>query len=271
MIRALIVDDEPAARRGIRHLLAADDEISVVGECRNGSEAVQAIGELRPEILFLDIQMPEMDGFGVLRAIGDRPPPAIVFVTAHDEYALRAFDVHALDYLLKPFTDERFYEAVRLAKHQARTGRLEQMRAHIVALLESLDRGAGETAGERAAADAEAPRGRYLERLAVKAEGRVVFVPVRDVDWIGAERDYVAVHAGRAEYVMRGTLKGLERQLDPSRFVRIHRSTIVNLDRIRSLEPYFRGDYVLTLHDDRKLRLSRRYRTRLERALGHDL
>jgi len=230
-IRALVVDDEPAARAAIRTLLADDSEIQVVGECADGRTALDAIRSEAPDILFLDVQMPEMDGFTLLGELEPVELPVVVFVTAYDQYALRAFEVHALDYLLKPFDDERFRRAVAHAKQQVRQGKLGALSA-------------------------------------IKAGGRVTILGVKDIDWIEAEGDYVKIHAGRAWHLLRETMKHLETQFDPARFVRIHRSTIVNVERIKELQPYFRGEYVVILHDGTSLKLSRGYKEHLETALG---
>jgi two-component system LytT family response regulator len=256
-VRTLIVDDEPAARAAIRSLLADDPEVDVVGECADGRSALEGIREDAPELLFLDVQMPEMDGFTLLRQLDPTELPVVVFVTAYDQYALRAFDVHAVDYLLKPFDDTRFREAVARAKQLVRQGKLGALSQHLLALLDGSGR-----------PPAVVSNGEYLKRLVIKSGGRVTVVAVRDVDWIEAEGDYVKIHAGRAWHLLRETMKHLETQFDPVRFVRIHRSTIVNVERIKELQPYFRGEYVVILHDGTKLKLSRGYKEHLEGALG---
>ena len=256
-IRALVVDDEPAARAAIRALLADDTDIHIVGECADGRTALDAIRGQAPDLLFLDIQMPEMDGFTLLRRLDPAEIPVVLFVTAYDQYALRAFEVHALDYLLKPFDDERFREAVAHAKQQVRQGKLGALSEQLAALLEGVGRPAAATSN-----------GRYLKRLAIKAGGRVTILGVKDIDWIEAEGDYVKIHAGRAWHLLRETMKHLETQFDPARFVRIHRSTIVNVERIKELQPYFRGEYVVILQDGTSLKLSRGYKEHLEAALG---
>jgi len=256
-IRALVVDDEPAARAAIRALLADDTDIHIVGECADGRTALDAIRGQAPDLLFLDIQMPEMDGFTLLRRLDPAEIPVVLFVTAYDQYALRAFEVHALDYLLKPFDDERFREAVAHAKQQVRQGKLGALSEQLAALLEGVGRPPAATSN-----------GRYLKRLAIKAGGRVTILGVKDIDWIEAEGDYVKIHAGRAWHLLRETMKHLETQFDPARFVRIHRSTIVNVERIKELQPYFRGEYVVILQDGTSLKLSRGYKEHLEAALG---
>jgi two-component system, LytTR family, response regulator len=253
-IRTLIVDDERAARDGIRHLLAADPEIVVAGECSNGREAAAAIRDTAPDLVFLDVQMPELDGFGVLREVGAERAPAVVFVTAFDQYALRAFDVHALDYLLKPFTDDRFRQSLERAKQLVRQGRLGELSRKLAALLEQ---------------DEPAPtRARFLDRLVVKSGGKVTLLPVGEIEWIDAEGDYVRIHVGKTWHLLRETMKNLEDQLDGARFVRIHRSTIVNLEKVKELQPFFRGEYVVVLHNGTTLKLSRGYRDNLEARLG---
>jgi len=253
-IRTLIVDDEPAARDGIRHLLAADPEIVLAGECSNGREAAAAIRDTAPDLVFLDVQMPGLDGFGVLREVGVDRAPAVVFVTAFDQYALRAFDVNALDYLLKPFTDDRFRQSLERAKQLVRQGRLGDLSRKLAALLDH---------------DEPAPaRPRYLDRLVVKSGGKVTLLPVGEIEWIDAEGDYVRIHVGKTWHLLRETMKNLEDQLDSARFVRIHRSTIVNLEKVKELQPFFRGEYVVVLHNGTTLKLSRGYRDNLETRLG---
>src|SRR5213595_315633 len=225
MIRTIIVDDEPLARDVLREYLAADEDFEIVAECANGFEAVRAVTEHDPDVLFLDIQMPKLDGFEVLELL-DRSP-VVVFVTAYDQYALRAFEVHALDYLLKPFDDERFRRAVAHAKQQVRHGKIGALSDRLAALLDGVARPPAVTRN-----------GQYLKRLAIKAGGRVTILGVKDIDWIEAEGDYVKIHAGRAWHLLRETMKHLEAQFDPARFVRIHRSTIVNVERIKELQPY---------------------------------
>ncbi len=245
-IRALVVDDEPAARAAIRALLADDPDIHVVGECADGRTALDAIRGAAPDLLFLDVQMPEMDGFTLLGRLDPAELPVVVFVTAYDQYALRAFEVHALDYLLKPFDDERFRRAVAHAKQQVRQGKIGALSDRLAALLDGVARPPAVT----------------------RTGGRVTILGVKDIDWIEAEGDYVKIHAGRAWHLLRETMKHLEAQFDPARFVRIHRSTIVNVERIKELQPYFRGEYVVILHDGTSLKLSRGYKEHLEAALG---
>lgn len=262
-IRALIVDDEPVARDGIRTLLAGDPEIEIVGACADGREAVEAIESLSPQLVFLDVQMPEPDGFGVIECVGAEKMPVVIFVTAYDQYALKAFDVAALDYLLKPFDDERFALAVSRAKAQIRQGQVGDLSRQLITLLEVQTAQTSQT-------DAPSP-GRYLQRVMLKAGGRVVFLKVTEIDWIEAEGDYVRIHVRGGSHLLRDTMKRLEQQLDPSQFLRTHRSAIVNLDRIKELHPFFHGDYRVILKDGTELKLSRSRRQALEERLGRSL
>ncbi len=263
VIRTLIVDDEPAAREGIRVLLREDPDIEIMGECADGDSAARLMREDPPDLVLLDVQMPGRDGFDLLRDVGPDQLPAVVFVTAYDQYALRAFEVHAVDYLLKPFDDDRFRQALGRAKLQIRQGRTEHLRERLLALLR--DAPGGPAPG---APPSEPGTGGYLRRLAIKAAGRVTILGVKDIDWIEAEGDYVRVHVGKVWHLLRETMKHLETQFDPARFVRIHRSTIVNIERIRELQPYSRGEYAVLLHDGTSLKLSRRYKDHLESVLG---
>lgn len=268
-VRVVIVDDEPAAREGLRHLLSADPDVSVIGECANGREALTEIRRAAPDVLFLDVQMPGLDGFGVLRELGPDRVPVVVFVTAYDQYALHAFDVHAIDYLLKPFSDERFHEALARAKAHVRHGRLGELGRRLAALVAELEQPAPPSQAELPAPPRE--HDAYLDRLVIKSGGRVTLLRVTDIDWIDADGDYVRIHVGRQWHLLRETMKHLESQLDPRCFVRIHRSTIVNLERVKELQPFFRGEYVLVLHEGTTLKLSRGYREHLERMLGRAL
>lgn len=256
-IRTLIVDDEPLARRNLRVLLEKDSQIEIVEECRNGREAVKAINTLSPDLIFLDIQMPEMDGFDVLAHVGPEHIQAIIFVTAFDQYALKAFDVHALDYLLKPFDDERFAHALRRAKAQIEAHEINRLSKRLLALLE-------ERESERKGSSQQ--KG-YLTRLMLKDSGRVRLLKVDEIDFVEADGNYAKLHVGRATHLLREKMNDLEGRLDPARFVRIHRSIIVNLDRIKEMHPHFNGDYVVVLEDGRQLRMSRTRREHLEARL----
>ena len=253
-IRALIVDDEPLAREGIRMRLKQAPDIEVIGECGNGREAVTSIRRDLPDLVFLDIQMPRLDGFGVIEAIGVKQMPQVIFVTAYDEHALRAFEVSALDYLLKPVDGARFFEALERARNRLRGHNLE-------ALSERLQQMMAELKAER----------KYLERLSIKSgkAGRIVFLAIDEIDWIEAADNYVQVHAGRASHLLHATLSSLERKLDPAKFLRIHRSTIINLGRIKELHPLFHGEYQLVLKDGTQLTSGRGYRENLQKLLNN--
>lgn len=266
-IRVLIVDDEPIARRRMRRLLRLEEDVDVVEEVGSGREAIDVIKRERPDLVFLDVQMPDVDGFGVVEALGVEQMPPTIFVTAYNDYAVRAFDVNAIDYLLKPFDPERFKAAFQRARsHLEQVSSAEQGRK-IKALLEQvLGEGATASLGGASPNGSGAPaptRHRYVDRLMVKHDGRVFFVKASDVDWFEAAGNYVRIHTGKVSHLIRETMQRIETQLDPAMFVRIHRAVIVNLDRIRELQPWFAGDYVVILRDGRQLKLSRTYREHL--------
>jgi two-component system, LytTR family, response regulator len=254
-VRTLIVDDERMARKRLRTLLASDADIDIVAECGNGRDAVTEIQSRAPDLVFLDIQMPELDGFAVVETIGAERMPVTVFVTAFDQYALRAFDAHALDYLTKPFDRERFQMSLGRAKHQvglrAAASREAGAADRLLALLASLERTPQPT------------RPQYAERLMVKAGGRVVFLRADEVDWIEAAGSYVRLHVGRDVHLMHEGISTVAGRLDPAKFVRVHRSTVVNRDRVRELQPWFHGDAVAILRDGTKVTVSRTYRDAL--------
>jgi two-component system LytT family response regulator len=257
-LRVVIADDEPLARQRIRRLLRRETDVQVVGECADGAETVATVLRESPDLLFLDVQMPELDGFAVLRALPEDQVPVTVFVTAFDQYALRAFEARALDYLLKPFTETRFRTAFERAR--GLIGRPDASeRAALLSLLEQVR---GELRGRIRRTMTPA------DRLLVKAEGRVLVVPLAQVDYLEAARNHVRVHAGRSVHLLRETLGALEARLDPARFARIHRSTLVNLDRVAEIQPWFSGDAMVLLQGGAKLRLSRSYRQALEERLG---
>jgi two-component system, LytTR family, response regulator len=253
-IRTLIVDDEPLGRERIRSLIGDDAEIEVVGECSDGMQAVAAIERTRPDLVYLDVQMPEMDGFAVLDAIAGERMPAIIFVTAYDRYAVHAFEVHALDYLLKSFDRERFQDALRRAKEQVRRAQEGLWNERLTGLLEDLQ-----------------ARQTRLTRLVIRSAGRIFFLRVEDIDWLEAAGNYVSIHVGRESHLIRETLQSVEGRLDPEKFLRVHRSTVVNCDRIKELQPLFHGDYVVRLRDGTELTLSRNYREKLAGRLGQFL
>lgn len=264
-IRALIVDDEPHARAGIRKLLEADPEMEVAGECSDGRLALEAIRHDPPDIVLLDVQMPEMDGFDVVRSVGPDRMPFVVFITAFDRYALDAFEVHALDYLLKPFTDDRFATAMRRAKDALHNAQAGEMHQRLVDLLGQAT-GGGPVSAPSSGSDAS-----FLRRLVVRGAGRVMFVGVDEIDWIEAADYYAKLHVGGKTHLIRQSLRSLEHRLDPRRFFRIHRSVIVNLDRVKEIQPYSSRSSIIVLHDGSRLALSQRRRSSLAELLGQAL
>ena len=246
-ITVLLVDDEPLAREGLRILLERDPDISSIHEAKDGHEAVEAIQSRKPDLVFLDVQMPEMDGFAVAQAIGAACMPAVVFVTAHDKYAIQAFEINAIDYLLKPVTGERFAKAVERAKARLRSRPADEASRQILSLLETI-----------------ASPVRSLKRLAVRSAGKTVFVDVEDIDWIEAAENYVQLHSGRAEHLLHVTMNTIEKSLDPQLFLRIHRSVMVNVSRIRELHPVMHGEYVVTLENGVRLQSGRMYYEKLK-------
>ena len=254
-IRTLIVDDEPLAREKLRGFLEGVEDFEVVGECRDGREALETIERERPDLVFLDVQMPEMDGFEVLENLEAGELPTVIFVTAYDQYAIKAFDVHAVDYLLKPFDRDRFKKALDRARMEVERREVGDVRQKLLALL----------------GDAEVRRRRYSDRLVVKTSGRVIFLKAGDVDWIDAAGNYVKIHTGGETHQLRETMSRLEDRLDPEKFLRIHRSTIVNIERIRELQQQFHGDYLVVLKNGQRLTLSRSYRDRIQELLDRSL
>lgn len=250
-MRVLIAEDEPLARDRLRTLLEDQNDIEITAECADGRSAVDAIREHEPDLVFLDVSMPELNGFEVIQEIGAAEMPPVIFVTAFDHYAVQAFDAHAVDYVLKPFDEDRFRTAVergRDALHQRTNGALDQ---RLSDLLQGLTRPS------------------YLERLAVKSGGKIIFLKTSEVQWVAAEGNYARLHAGKRSYLMRETMSNLESKLDPDRFIRIHRSTIVSTDSIAELEPLFQGDYVVVLRDGTRLTSSRGYRSNLQAFMSH--
>jgi two-component system LytT family response regulator len=243
-VRVLIVDDEPLARTHLRSLLAHRDDVEVIGECGDGRSAVEAIREQKPDLVLLDIQMPELDGLGVVREVGAEKMPAVIFVTAYDEHALAAFELHALDYLLKPVNRSRFTSALD----------------RVVGLINAEGT---EVARQPVAEMARAMQAGPLERLAVKTGGRVLFLRVRDIEWIEAADDQVRIHVGRETHLHRTTLTSLEQRLPSTMFLRIHRSVLVNIDRIREFQPWFQGDWLIILGDGTKLQSGKSYRAKV--------
>jgi two-component system, LytTR family, response regulator len=249
-LRVLIVDDERWARRRLAALLRDEADVEIVGQCADGPSAVEAIAALRPDLVLLDVQMPGMDGFEVIEAVGAERFPAVIFATAYEEYAVRAFDAHAVDYLLKPIDEERFRRAMNRARRTAS--------GEVIA-----------TAGIRTLLASLGERPRHLRWLAVHGGSRVVLVAVAEVDWLEADGNYVKVHTAGRAYLLRDTMQSLESKLDPECFLRVHRSAIVNLARVREIQPWFRGEQVLVMRDGARISVGRRFRGRLDRILDN--
>jgi two-component system, LytTR family, response regulator len=252
-IRTLIVDDEPLARERVRLLLEREPDLEVIGECGDGTEALEAIPDGKPDLVFLDIQMPELDGFGMLARLEVDPLPAIIFVTAFDQFALKAFEVHALDYLLKPFDADRLHAALERARQwiqRRQTGERDPRLGGLVSELRAAPKPA--------------------DRIAVKSGGRMILLKTGDIDWVESADNYVNLHVGKESHLLRETMNALEARLAPDKFLRISRSTIVNVDRIRELQPMFHGEYSVILLDRTRLTLSRGYREKLAQLLGKE-
>ena len=250
-IRTVIVDDEPLARRGIRAQLKEEEDIEIVAECRNGLEALAAIEKQAPDLVFLDVQMPELDGFGVLEAVGVNQMPAVIFVTAYDQYALRAFDVHALDYLLKPVDPERFATALKRARRQIEHHGVQDLNQRLQNFLDDVQ-----------------SKQKFTERLVIKSGSRIFFLNVEEIDWIEAADNYVRLHAGRDSHLLRETMNSLENKLNPDHFLRIHRSRIINIRQIKELQPLFRGEYDIMLRDGTRVESGRAYRDKLQKLFN---
>ncbi len=252
-IRVLIVDDEGHARVRLRQMLAAETDVQIVGECANGRQALEAVLREHPDLLFLDIQMPRITGLDVCQKLAEsgQPMPLVIFVTAFDQFAVNAFEVHAIDYLLKPFDRERLQKALHHARDQLRPAAEKTSAAGLAALLQEITSGS-----------------RKPDRLVFKEDGRLLFLRTDSIDWVEADGNYVRVHSGTESHYFRETLTGLEGQLPADKFIRISRSTLVNLDRIKEMQPLFYGDYTVLLQNGSRLNLSRAYRDRLQGLFG---
>jgi two-component system, LytTR family, response regulator len=250
-IRTLVVDDEPMARERVVSLLTEQPDVEVVGECADGEEAVAAIERLSPELVFLDVQIPGLDGFGVIRAVTPQRMPMVVFTTAYDEYALRAFEVHALDYLLKPFDAQRFRHAVERARERLERQRTGDLGRRLLAMVQ----------------DSRPEATPATERILIRSSGRIYFVKVDEIDWVDAAGNYVRLHVKGETHLFRETMNAMEQRLDPTRFARIHRSHMVNINRIKELQPHG-GEHIVVLQNGVRLTLSRGYRDRLQERLG---
>jgi two-component system, LytTR family, response regulator len=253
-IKVVVADDEPLARERLATLLSSEADIELVAQVRDGEEAVRAIHRHSPDLVFLDIQMPQMDGFEVIQTVGlDRMPP-VIFVTAYDQHAIRAFQVRALDYLLKPFDRERFADALQRGRRQVERDETGDLGRRLLALVKDLRR--------------DQPRS---DRLVVKSGGRLFFLRTDEIDWVEAAGNYVRVHIGPTSHLLRETMTSIERRLDPEKFFRIHRCRIVNLERIQEVQPWLNGEYAVLLRTGTRLTLSRGYREKLQERLGRGL
>jgi two-component system LytT family response regulator len=269
-LRTVVVDDESLARRGLKLRLQALDGVEVVAECRNGREALDAVGEQAPDLLFLDIQMPGMDGLDVVRELQSDDMPLIVFVTAYDQYAVQAFDLHAVDYVLKPVEEDRLADAVDRARTLLADRDASRDKARLLGLVQTMTgRSEDDIAALMDAPETGATSGRrYPEKLTIRDGATTTLVPMDTIDWVDAAGDYMCVHASGETHVMRITMKALEAQLDPERFTRVHRSTIVNAARVSKVCSHMNGEYFLTLDCGARLKMSRTYRDRIEAILG---
>ena len=253
-IKTLIVDDEPLARERLAALLGGEADIEVVGQARDGEEAVTAIQDHSPQLVFLDVQMPHMNGFDVIEAVGQDRMPLVIFVTAYDQHALKAFQVRALDYILKPFDRERFTDALQRARRQIEREETGDLGRRLLALVKDLRR--------------DQPR---TDRLVVKSGGRLFFLRMDEIDWVEAAGNYVRLHVGPGSHLLRETMNAIEGRLDPEKFFRIHRSRIVNMERIQEMQPWLNGEYAVVLRTGTRLTLSRGYREKLQERLGRGL
>lgn len=251
-LRALVVDDEPLARERLRNFLTSEPGVSVIGECQNGEDAVIAVRRDSPNLLFLDVQMPGLNGFEVLQRLNGAAPAAVIFTTAHDQYAVKAFEIHAVDYLLKPFDRERLRVALERARARATAPRSDDLQTKLAAMLEDMKAGA-----------------KQPERIPVKSNGKVTFVRIPDIDWIGSADNYVELHVGSHSHLIRETMNSVATRLPPEQFVRISRTSIINLSRVKELQPLFHGEYTVTLTTGARLTLSRSYRDQLPRLGVH--
>lgn len=247
-LRAIVVDDEPLARERLRTFLANESGVMVIGECQNGDEAIIAVRRDRPDLLFLDVQMPGMNGFEVLQKLNGSAPQAVIFTTAHDQYAVQAFEVHAVDYLLKPFDRERLRLALERARTRASAAKPDDLQTKLAAMLEDLKAGA-----------------RQPERIPVKSNGKVTFVRIPEIDWIASADNYVELHVGNHSHLIRETMNSIATRLPAEQFVRVSRTSIVNLSRVKELQPLFHGEYTITLTTGARVTLSRSYRDQLPR------
>lgn len=267
-IRALIVDDESLAREVLLVMLGNDPEIEIIAECRNGKEAVAAIRKNSPDVVFLDIHMPEMDGFQVIEQIGAAQMPVTIFVTAYDKHALRAFEMHALDYLLKPFDHDRFDNTLQRVKTIIRQKKLGEISESLLAMLQDVKPKAEKTSSEtKDSMPEKIAHKETMERVVVRSGGRIYFLKTEEIDWVEGSSNYLSLHIGGETHLIRETMGNFHSRLDSRKFLRIHRSTIVNIDRIKDIRPLFKGEYVITLKSGKRLKASRGYRHEIQSLL----
>jgi len=261
-IRVIVVDDEEEAREGIKQLLLEDEEVELLSVCKNGLEAIHEINMTEPDLVFMDIQMPEINGFDVLNSIAIKPFPMIIFITAFDQYALKAFEIHAIDYLLKPFTNERFFKSLEFAKEQIKEESSDSVNQKLASILQNYvhdntnhdsDRLINESIGNN--------------RMIIKSSGKIYFVPLDEIRWVEAFDYYVKIHVDEKYYLVRESMKAMESKLPSGRFIRIHKSTIINMDYLTELEPHFNGEFIVKLQDGKALKVSRSYRKNLDAYL----
>ena len=264
VLKTLIVDDEALARRGLKHRLGGVPDLEIVAEARNGREALNLIRDHQPDLVFLDIQMPGMDGFDVLRALPEDPMPAIVFVTAFDDYAIKAFEANALDYLLKPIEDNRLTEALDRVRRNREEKRALKHKRSLLRLVGQITGEPVRSMKELTARGVDKLKKKEKPKLAIRDAGRTTWVPQEEIEWIDAAGDYMCVHAGGETYIMRMTMKKLEQELDPEILQRIHRSTIVNVHKVREMQAHINGEYFLTLEGGHRIKLSRSYKDKLK-------
>ncbi|MEL6360075.1 MAG: LytTR family DNA-binding domain-containing protein [Pseudomonadota bacterium] len=266
-IRVLLVDDEPLANKGMRARLQAFPEIEVIGECSNGRDAVKTVKAESPDLIFLDIQMPGLDGFGVVRALIGAPAPLVVFVTAYDKFAIDAFEANALDYLVKPVEEERLKDTIHKAREAIKSRTAANRESKLVELLASLGDEERDRIKELITDPAWSEKERYTERLSFKDGSKVVILNADEIEWIDAAGDYMCIHAGGKTHIIRETMKTLQQRLDPARFQRVHRSAIVNVSKVKELHPHSNGEYFLVLENGSELKLSRSYKDVVARFL----
>ncbi len=263
IISTLIVDDESPARQRIHELLENQNTFEIIDVCSSGKHAVKAINSNNPDLVFLDIQLQDMNGFDVLEKLNKKNLPFIIFVTAYDEYAIKAFDFHALDYLLKPFSDERFEEALEKAHEQIKKHRIGDLNENITQLIADFRR-SKDTKNQ----EIKNLKDQYQNRLVIKSARKIFLIKTKNIDWISAEGPYVSINVSGKSHLKRGSLKSMQEILDPDDFIRIHRSTIININRIRELHSHFHGEFFITLENGKRFKLSRSYRENAERILG---